>query len=90
MDYEIEVGLPCFTQPVVGVASDFPAARVPSGSGMTTLDANVDVLDGDVSQTVVRWEFVEFHSLWSLHCFTAASIAARSVGQSDGSIPIFP
>jgi hypothetical protein len=71
LDYEIEVGLPCFTQPVVGVASDFPAARVPSGSGMTTLDANVDVLDGDVSQTVVRWEFVEFgHGLLlSAHAF---------------------
>jgi hypothetical protein len=31
-----------------------------------------------------------FHGFCSLHCFIAASIAARSVGQSDGLIPIFP
>lgn len=87
---EVEVGLPAFAQPVERIVLDLPRSRISRRSGVTTLDPHVDVLNRYVSQAVVRWEFVEFHSLWSLHCFTAASIAARSVGQSDGSIPIFP
>jgi hypothetical protein len=69
---EIKVAAPRFAQPVVGIGLDLPGARVTGGAGVAAPDPDVDVLDGDVSQTVVRWEFVEFGDhglLLSAHAF---------------------
>jgi len=72
LDDEIKVAAPRFAQPVVGIGLYLPAARIPGGAGVTTLDANVDVLDSDVPQPVVWREFVEFGDhglLLSAHAF---------------------
>jgi hypothetical protein len=53
LDDEVEVGFPSVTEAVECIGLDLPSPRVTGGAGVSASNANVDVLNGDVTQTVV-------------------------------------
>jgi hypothetical protein len=59
LDDEVEVGFPSVAEAVECIGLDLPSPRVTGGAGVTASDPDVDVLDGDVSQSVIGWQFVQ-------------------------------
>jgi hypothetical protein len=59
LDDEVEVGFPSVAEAVECIGLDLPGPRVTGGAGVTASNANVDVLNGDVSQSVIGWQFVQ-------------------------------
>ena len=52
---EIEVDLPVVAEAVVGIALNFPSARIAGRLGVTAPDSDIDVLERHIPQPVVFW-----------------------------------
>jgi len=62
LDDEIEVDLPVVAKTVVGIALDFPSARIAGRLCVTAADTNIDVFECHIPQPVVFGQFVQvFH-----------------------------
>ncbi len=48
LNNKVEVDLPVVAEAVVGVALNFPSARIAGGLRVTAADPDINVLDGDV------------------------------------------
>jgi hypothetical protein len=59
LDYKVKVSLPGVAEAVECIGLNLPSPRVTGGAGVAASDPNVDVLNGDVSQSVIGWQFVQ-------------------------------